>query len=238
MGTRAIAQEIIDRATDELGLARVELVSRVANQVGIQMLALMNSLGEELVRIHDWQFLEKTAEFIGDGFTSSFDLPPDFGRIVDQTAWSVDRRRPMAGPTSPQKWGWLQMGLVSGTILHRYRILVDKLEIFPVPAQGVRLMFYYISKNWVLSGDGYGYKDLVSNSSDKPIFDRSLMIKGVKSKLWAQKGFDTTVLTREFNDALFGVKAQDQGAPDIYLSHRGLFHLIDGRNIADGDWEI
>src|SRR3546814_20272528 len=62
--------------------------------VGIQMLALMNSLGEDLLRVHDWQFLEKSATFVGDGFTPSFALPSDFGRIVDQTAWSIGQRRP------------------------------------------------------------------------------------------------------------------------------------------------
>lgn len=236
MGTLATAQEIVDRATDELGLARVELISGLMDQVGIQSLALMNSLGEDLVRVHDWQFMEKTATFVGDGFATAFALPSDFGRIVNQTAWSVGQRRPLAGPTSPQKWGWLQMGLVSGDILYRYRILADRLEIFPTPGKDERIKFYYISKRWVLAGDGTGYNDTLVNNTDKPLFDRSLMIKGVKARLWAQKGFDTSVLAREYNDTLQAIKAQDQGAPTIYLSDRGDFSLISGRNIPDGDW--
>lgn len=235
MGTLATAQEIVDRSTNELGLAHSELISGAITQIGIQALALMNSLGEDLVRAHDWQFLEKTATFVGDGFSTSFPLPSDFGRIVNQTAWSIGQRQPMDGPTSPQMWGWLKMGLVSGDILFRYRILADRLEIFPTPGAGEQIQFYYISKRWVLAVSG-GYADTVINSADKPLFDRSLMIKGVKARLWAQKGFDTSVLAREYNDALQAIKAQDQGMPTIYLSGRRDFHLIDGQNVPDGSW--
>jgi hypothetical protein len=69
------------------------------------------------------------------------------------------------------------------------------------------------------------------------MFDRSLMIKGLKARLWAQKGFDTSVLAREYNDALNLIKAQDQGAPEIRLGRYADSELLDGtRNVPEGNW--
>lgn len=237
MATLATAQEIVDRAVDELGLARTELVEGLINQVGVQGMALLTSLGEDMVRDHDWQFLEKAVTFQGNGSANVFSLPPDFGRIVNQTVWSSKNKMPAQGPVGSREWGWIKYGMISTSVYYRYRILSDRFEVFPTPPAGETLQFFYISKNWVLKGDGTGYGDAIIDSTDKPIFERSLMIKGLKARLWAQKGFDTSILAREYNDALNMIKAQDQGAPDIHLGRRGTSDLIDGwRNIPEGNW--
>lgn len=236
MGTIATAQDIVDRAVDELGLARTELLTGLVSQIGMQSMALMTSLGEDLVRVHDWQFLEKTATLLGDGFKGAFQLPADFGRVVNQTTWSTSNRMPMRGPVSSREWGWHQFGIISVGVYYRYRILADRMEVFPVPPQGEQLKFYYISKMWAIAGDSTGYVDKITTNADRPLFDRSLMIKGLKARLWAQKGFDTSVLAREYNDCLMAIKAQDQGAPDIKLSGRHEDYLLSGRNIQEGNW--
>ena len=237
MATLATAQEIVDRAVDELGLARTEPVEGLINQVGVQGMALLTSLGEDMVRDHDWQFLEKAVTFQGNGSANVFSLPPDFGRIVNQTVWSSKNKMPADGPVSSKEWGWIKYGMVSTSVYYRYRILNDRFEVFPTPPAGETLQFFYISKNWVIKGDGTGYGDAIINNTDKPIFERSLMIKGLKARLWAQKGFDTTILAREYNDALNVIKAQDQGAPEIQLGRRSSSDLIDGwRNIPEGNW--
>lgn len=237
MGTLATAQYIVDRACDELGIERTELLTGLVSQIGMQSMSLLSSLGEDLVRIHDWQFLEKTATLQGDGLRNLFPLPADFGRVVNQTAWSTSNRMPMKGPISQRQWGWLQFGIISVGVYYRYRILADKFEVFPIPPEGEQIKFYYISKNWVIAGDSTGYVDSITTNADKPLFDRSLMIKGLKARLWAQKGFDTSVLAREYNDSLMAIKAQDQGAPDIKLSGSdGVFLIDSARNIQEGNW--
>lgn len=237
MGTLATAQYIADRAVDELGLARTQLVEGLINQVGVQAMALLSSLGEDLVRDHDWQFLEKAVAFQGNGSANIFSLPPDFGRIVNQTVWSEKNKMPASGPVGAKEWGWIKFGMISSSVYYRYRILNDRFEVFPTPPAGERLQFFYISKNWVIKGDGTGYGDSIIDNTDKPMFDRSVMIKGLKARLWAQKGFDTSVLAREYNDALNLIKAQDQGAPEIRLGRYADSELLDGtRNVPEGNW--
>ena len=233
----ATVQSIVDRACNELGLPTNSLDPGLIDQIGQQSLALVNALGDDILRAHDWQFLEATATFVGDGSTSEFDMPADFGRIVNQTTWSTTNRMPMDGPLTAQQWGWCQFGIVSVGLIYRYRILGNKLAVFPTPGLGEEIKFYYIKKNWAIAANGTTPIDEVTSGAETPLFDRSLMIKGLKARLWAQKGFDTTALAQEFNDELSGYKAQDQGAPVLRLAGYWDPLLIDPRrNIPEGNW--
>jgi hypothetical protein len=215
----ATATEIINSAASELGLPTVSLTTSTGDTLAQQSLALLNALGDELIRIHDWQFLEKVMTFTGDGTAASFPLPADFRRQINQTQWDNSGKRPLYGPDSPQMWSWSQYGIVSVGIFFRYRILDNEYAIFPVPGDGTEFDLYYISKNWVIDGiDPQVTKDKVTRAEDVPMFDRRLLITGLKVKLWAAKGFDTKNLQEEFNFVLAAEKGQNQGARAINLS--------------------
>lgn len=235
--TTSTAQEIADRACQELGLPTSSIDPAINNQIGTQSRALLNALGDDLVRIQDWQFLEDTVTITGDGVTTSFALPADFARVVNQTVWAASDRLPGLGPVSPQTWGWLQFGLLSTSVFYRYRILGNEFAVFPTPGSGEEIKFFYIKKNWVVEADNVTYKDAVTLTNDKPLFDRSIMIAGLKLRLWGQKGFDTTILAQEFNYILSTYKAQDNGAEVINLAGTDRGFLIDPHlNIKEGDW--
>lgn len=234
----ANASTIIARATQELGLASPEVGFGSTDQVGIQSLALLNSLGEGLLREHDWQNLLKETTFTGTGSTDTFTLPADFFRVVNQTMWATTNRKPVRGSMTAQQWGWLQHGIISDGILFRYRIADGKIQVFPEPPVGEQFTFYYISKNWVKpAASPTPNADALVNWSDVPQFPRALMIKGLKNLLWAAKGFDTTSLNKEYLDELNAYKGQSQGAQVIHLSRPAEGFLLDAwRNVPDGNW--
>lgn len=233
----ATAQEIITAAGAELGLSVGTVGVLQVGQTGEQALAILNQCGDECVRVHDWQMLEKTAEFEGDGSIVQFDLPPDFGRVINQTEWSSRDMRPMSGPMTPQTWGWTQYGIVAQGIFFRYRILNNKFTTFPTAGQGETFHLFYISKNWVYDPVTQMYKDQITAGSDIPVFDRRLMIAALKVKLWGQKGFDTTVLSQDLKYILDAEMAQNQGAAAINLSGSvDTFYINPLINIPDGNW--
>lgn len=237
MPITATAQEILTAAGAELGIEVGTIGTLQTGQAGVQGLALMNSLGDDLVRIHDWQFLEKAQNYAGDGTTFQFALPANFGRLVNQTEWSSRDRRPMSGPMTPQTWGWAQFGIVATGIFFRYRILDNLFTTFPTAGVGDDFDFFYISKNWVYDPVGLVYKDQITLGTDIPVFDRRLMIAGLKLRLWAQKGFDTTVVQQEFQFVLDTEKAQNQGAPTLSLvGSIDTFYINPLINIPDGNW--
>lgn len=230
----ATAIEIINAACHELGLPTVTLNSTTGDTLGTQTLGLLNALGEELVKVHDWQFLEKTMEFVGDGVTDRFPMPADYARQVNQTQWALNQRRPMHGPDSPQMWSWTQYGIVSVGVYFRYRILGNEYAVFPVPGAGEQFALFYIGKNWVIDQDPPNDpKSLITKTGDEVLYDRRLMIAGLKVKLWAQKGFETTVLQDEFSLLLEAVKAQNQGARVIDLSGCDYHMYLNWQNIPE-----
>ena len=245
MANFATAQEIIDQALQELGLGTVNLANTSNDATGYQILGILNALGDELLRVNDWQNLEMIMNFVGDGITDTFPMPADFGRQVNQTQWSTSDQRPLLGPTSPQIWSWTQYGIVSVGVYFRYRILNDVYTMFPIPGAGETFALYYISKNWVAAYVDPSvqppitppvYQDKILRPGDTPLFDRRLMVAGVKLKFWAQKGFDTTLLQQEFDYMLKSEKGMNAGAPMISLSSSGNRYLLSFLNVPQGNW--
>ena len=242
MAVRASVLTIVNQALQEIGLPQVETtISPFDDQTGFQTLGLVNALGTQLVKVHDWQFLEKSQQYVGDGIASEFDLPADFGRIVNQTQWTSTNRRPMFGPVSPQGWSWVKNGIVSVGVYYRYRILDNKFQVFPIPALNEKIDFYYISRNWVFDPDiapSGGYKDKLTKDNDEPVFDNFMMCAGVKYKLWAAKGMEAAELGREFEYMVTAEKGQTQGAPVISLNRQWDYLYISGQNVPDGSWNV
>lgn len=233
------AINIINATSQELGLGVVSLSSASTGNVGYQLLGLLNALGAELLRIHDWQNLITTHTFTGNGVDTEFSLPSDFGRQINQTQWDTSARRPMAGPDSPQVWAWNTYGIVSAGLWYRYRIVGGEYNVYPTPSDGEEFALYYISKNWVQDADDSAVmKTTISKPGDVPQYDSRLLVAGLKSKFWGQKGFDTTTLQREFSDLLLAEKGQSQGAPVISLSGCGDSFLLGYGNVPDGNWQV
>lgn len=233
------AIKMVNKALQELGLPQVDTILNAQDdQTGFQVLGLLNALGQQMMRIHDWQFLEHTAQFTGDGVNTEFTLPSNYGRMVNQTQWASKNRRPMFGPMTPQGWSWIQFGIVSVGVYYRYRIIDNKFNVFPTPAAGEQFHFYYITKDWVYNPTDGTYSDEVLNDTDLVAYDDYLMIAGLKAKLWAAKGMDATTLINEFNYMIDATKAQTAGAPVIALDSRWEYLYISGQNVPDGSWNV
>lgn len=234
------AEDIVNTALQELGLGRVSLASGANDIMGYQVLGLLNALCEEILTLHDWQTLEQTATFVGNGVATVFPIPVNFGRQVNQTQWASDSRMPMVGPVDSQTWGWLKYGLISGTVQLRYRILNDTYQTFPAPANGSTFHLFYISKLWCQdSVDPLVFKTTITSTGDIPQFDRRMLVSGLKAKFWGIKGFDTTKLDGEFNTIFSNQKSQNQGAKVINLSScPGDLHLIDVYNVSDTGYGV
>ena len=189
-----------------------------------QLVSLLNTAGQELVELHPWQVLRREWEFTTDSGadTGIYDLPDDFGYMIDQTGWDQSNDVPIGGPLSGQAWSYLAgRDLVSSTIYANFRLTENKFELYPQPPpDALDIRFEYISRNWAVSSGGTG-KDWTDVQSDIVRLDPLLMQKFLKVKFLDAKGLDGAAARMDFENVFNSRTGKDAGAGILNASGSG-----------------
>lgn len=232
------AKQIAIQAASELGLPVPADLVTSREQSSIQMLAMINSAGNELVTLYDWEFLVKTHTILSVANQGSYPRPDDYGRQINQTIWDKNNRRPAFGPVTPQGWQVLTNALISVGPFVRYRVAGRNVEFLPVPKDaGLNYNYQYISSAWVNSYlDPAKNTSMVADDNDVIQFDFWLMVRFLKLKLWQAKGLDTASLASDFNRTMDAVTGQDHGAPVLGLANGYKVPWLNMQNLPDGNW--
>lgn len=232
------ALQIAKQAAMELGLPPPTELVTSQEQTSIQLLALINSAGNELVGMFDWEFLQKTENIVTVADQQGYPKPSDFNRMLDQTLWDGNNRRPAYGPVSPQGWQVLNNAVVSVGPFARYRVAGQQLEFLPIPGQsGMNFNYIYVSDGWVQTYlDPNAYSQFVTNDLDTILFDFWLMVKFLKMKMWQAKGLDSTTYTQDFTRAFDAYTGHDHGAPILSVTRVWQSPWLTTANVPDGSW--
>ena len=232
------ANDILNRVVLEVGLEEDTDPMASQNTIFTQLRGLLNSCGQELVELHEWEALvmEYRKVFV-DGDSATQDLPGDFAYFINQTGWDHSNDFPVGGPLTAQTWTYVKgRDLVNQTIYASFRIFDGKYHIFPdPPPAGLDLQFNYISRDWVQEQGTTDRRDTVQTGSDIVLYEPILMIKFLKVKHLEAKGFDASSARLEFEN-MFGARAgRDKGATILSASNsgRGFPYLTPYRNTGD-----
>lgn len=190
--------------------------------------------------------MRNTGTEVGGAVTfakDTYDLPTDFDRYIGQTWWDRANHWRLIGPDSPQMDQYIRSGIFATGPRRRWRQVGRRpaaWRIWPPPFSGGApapgaLVFEYVSKNWVLGADG-ATKAAFTADSDECLIDESIVILGVKWRMWQIKGFEYAAMQQEYIDAVNARFANDGGVPDLYLNRRTGPFLISSANVADGFW--
>jgi hypothetical protein len=214
--------DIINRTALEVGLLPSSSPVTDTNEAFIQLVGLLNSSGQELCELNDWQILVKPFEIDTlDTDSGKYDLPDDFNYFIDQTGWDRKNNLPLAGPLSAQDWTYLEgRNLASSTIYASYRQNDGQIWIYPQPPpDAMQLTFEYISRNWLKeTGSAIPNRDTIGNGTDICILDPLLSIKFLKLKWLQAKGFDYSTAAMEFDTLLLSRTGKSVGAPILSAS--------------------
>jgi hypothetical protein len=232
------ALQIARQAAQELGLPTPAELVTSQEQTSIQMLGLLNAAGNELMNVFEWQFLNKTFPLMTVAGQGKYPIPSDVSRIINQTMWDHDNRRPAYGPVSPQGWQVLTNALISVGPFARYRVVDNSIEILPIPGQSDHeFNFQYISNGWVHNYlDPAIYTSFILNDLDTPQFDFWLLVKLLKVKMWQAKGLDVTAYVSDFTRTLDALTGMDHGAPVLGLANSFKTPWLTMYNVPDGNW--
>jgi len=229
----------------ELGLQYATEVAASTEITGQQMLALLNSAGNDLVMAHPWSELNITYNFTTIDGEAHYPVPSDYAYYVDQSMWNTTARWPVVGPITPQEWQRLRAALITTVPRQLFRIQNKAVEIYPTPTAGQPLIvpanftYQYVSSAWVTSGQDTAIKrDYIEQDADVPILNSQLLIKALKVKMWNAKGLDTSMLIAEYTELFNMLSGKDKGARVLSLSPRFQDIYISMRNIPDGNWTV
>lgn len=146
------AQTIINEAAVEVGLSASSDVYASTDPNFIQLRGLLQSVGQDLWRMKSWTQLQQVYTFTTIADQARYDLPADFGWMLEQTGWNRSNQLPLGGPLSPQEWEFLKARLVGLTLSVLFRPINQQLWLFPdtdTPAD-FNIAFEYASRYWVI----------------------------------------------------------------------------------------
>ena len=166
---------------------------------------------------------------------TKYAFPSDFDRLTDRTNWDKTQHWEMLGPETAQQWQWLKSGFISTGPRIRFRPLGNLFQIWPAIGATHTLGFEYVSNYWAASTSGTA-KGSFTVDTDTCIFPDRLMVLFLKMKYFEIKGFDTTVLMRDFMAELDLAKSNDAGSPTLSMNPRINTVLIGWENLPDAGY--
>lgn len=236
------ALRILQQASGELGLPVPQSIVTSGDIQTSQMLALLNSAGNELLLYYPWQQFATPLTINTVAGQENYPLPADLQYITDQTQWDTTNRWPLLGPKSPQEWAWLKNSFVASLPRMRFRIQNNVLKLFPVPTATSTsvLSFEYISSFWVNTPQGGTglFSDTVLTNTDVVMYDPWLIVKFIKFKFYELKGFATTGVQADFMRVFDSLTGKDTGAEKLNLAPGSQSPYIGVWSIPDGSWQV
>lgn len=181
---------LIQDACDEIGLPAPTSVIGNSDQSVKQLLALLNSAGEDLVQRMAWQECVREASFTTIAQEEQGTLEskaPGFNWVVYETMWNRTTREYVSGPLFPKEWQFLK-GWVADTTFPKHRIRGKSLLFTPAPTAGQSIYFEYVSRYYCTSAAGADQERLTADT-DLFVLPERLMKREVIWRFKAAKGF-------------------------------------------------
>jgi hypothetical protein len=228
------AGNIINTVAIEVGLDQVADPYASTDKNFIQLRTLLRSVGHELWMAREWKALVKEASYTGDGTSTLFNLPVDFGRMVDGSGWRRTDQQPMGGPISSQDWQFLNAWTSSADLTILHRIVGNRIEFHTAIASTLVVYHDYTSRYWVASS-GAASPDLYepSTSSDTVMLEPVLVARLLKCKWLEAKGRDSTSARQEYQQAFEGA-AGNEPAPTLNMAGpRARFRYLNWQNVPE-----
>lgn len=237
---------MIQNAMVEMNLPSPTIAFNSSDYTILQMIALANREGKQLMQRHEWYALQKLYSITLVAGQDTYALPNDFDRPIDRTWWDSSNRWPMEGSISPQEWEWIKSGINTVTPRRRWRLLGSSsspLIIDPIPNAGDAgniITFEYISNNWCKSGPAAlppnNPQSAWAADTDIAILDQEVMTLGLKWRFLAANQLAYQDDRSEYENEVKNRMSQEKGARVLNTSNIGIYSRFPYPNIPDGNY--
>lgn len=241
------AADIINQAAVEVGLTPTSDPYASTDPAFVQLQYLLTSSGRELLGAHQWNKFVKTHSITTavPPDTGDYDLPDDFGWIIDQTGWNPvagGNGLPLGGPLTEQDWAYLvSTNLASSTIYISFKQADGQFQVLPQPPpDGQEITFEYMSRYWVAEAatPTVPAKDAPTQADDVVLFEPVLITKLLKLRFLEAKGFDTTAAVSQFANVFSQWTGKDTSAQVLNMARVRVFPYLGWRNVPETNYGL
>lgn len=180
---------IAKAVSKEIGMDVPTVLAASTEREHIELLAYINSVGQNIARRVDWRELHELVTVTGTGAAAQLTLPSEFSRLIKGAAVAVGSV-PVRGGLTPDEWNVLTQ--IQGTPRY-YLIEGKKISFFPYLALAATATVHYQTVNWV-SGDAAE----MTSDTQTALFPESLLVKGAIAWWRMQKGMEFTAYQEDF----------------------------------------
>jgi hypothetical protein len=192
---------IVQTAVEEIG--ELDPISYVAGNTGNdavrQLFAFANKVGREAARQFSWRELLKEHTFTTTTATA-YDLPSDYFKMADGSAWDTTTKRRMIGNTNPLRWRAMNGLSVTTQLNFYYRLRGTQFTLYPAPTAGLDMAFDYQSTQWCTSASGTPQTAFAADT-DVSLLPEDLLALGVRHYFMAANGMDSAGAMEEYQRA-------------------------------------
>lgn len=194
--------DIVQDAASELGLRKPAAVVGSQDLTAQILLRLANQGLKSLARYHAWQNLVVDHTFTSVAQVEQTGaLPSDYDRMAyNVEIWNRSLNQRYVGPTPQRFWQQLQSSTTGG-VTGWWRVMGNRLQIFPAPTAGQTIAFEYISKHLVEDADGDTREKFEADTDTARIPEELVTLEVVwryrKSRGFAQYAEDLATCERE-----------------------------------------
>ena len=204
--------------------SKVKVPSTIIGNSELEAVRLLESITEtvnDLLKRVDWEELQAEATITTVASTEGYNLPSDFERITNGTAWNTTNTNQMVGVVSAQEWQDLKNRTSSSSsFTDRYRIRGGQVLIFPTPA-AVESLVYEYTVNTPVESSGAVAQTGWEADTDVPRIDAYLVQLGTKWRFRKVNGMPYQEDMSQYNEIGLLKKGQDGGR--MTISPRGRF---------------
>lgn len=227
---------IVQNACRRVGLAVPSSVASSSDAIAVQMLGILNEVGNALVKRHDWSALTKEGTFTTvaaetqvAAVTTTF---TDFDRYKPDTMFNRTTVKKVFGPLDNTEWQ-AQKAITVTPAYSYFRFRGGAILFLPTPAAGESVYFEYIAKNWCQSSGGTAQSAFAADT-DTGILSEELLTLGLVTSWQQAKGLEYGESFRRFEMRLAQDSAQEGAKPTLDMGSRP-WRLTEG-NIPEGSW--
>lgn len=188
-----------------------------------QFVSMSIDIGQEMQERKYWSNLNIAAQIVGDGVTTLFALPSDWGGLSpgQQLFSSLYPTLPLYGPVTNEQLAAMKASPAFPT-RPVWRVVGGTMEIWPALGSGEVVSFNYYSVNWISDVTGATRKNTWSADSDFSVMDERTLARGV-IWMWKQsKGLDYAEDFRRYERSMDRAVGREDTERIVSMANRPL----------------